>query len=131
MRRLFSVAVATAVIALLWTAADVCPQGFHPEGESVCMYNHFSGIVYDCDHNPAQGETVTLRFPDGSTETDVTNSEGKYCFAKPIPIPGGTGWEPGYYGLETRCNVKLVYRAGDGDIDIDLSVCCPKPGFLK
>jgi hypothetical protein len=95
--------------------------------ERICQFNSFTGYVLDCDNNPVPGEIVTLTYPNGSKKTDVTDSQGKFCFAEAISLPPGYGWEPGYYGLTTRCMGKLVYRDGDGDIEVDLSVCCPDP----
>jgi hypothetical protein len=93
--------------------------------ETLCASNHFDGCVRDCDGNPDPGVTVTLTCPDGSQETGVTNSDGEYCFARPFHPSGQPSWEPGYYGLTAGCLGKLVYREGDGDIEVDLSSCCP------
>jgi hypothetical protein len=131
MKKCLSIIVVMGAALLLGAAHPVKAQGsqpghaIEPLDESICMFNHFSGVVSDCEHNPVSGETVTLTDPSGTQETDVTNSEGRYCFARPIPFPSGSAWEPGYYGLTTRCMGRLVYREGNGDINVNLSVCCP------
>ena len=123
--------VIMAVAFLSGIPGEISGQEPHPwppdslQGQSVCMSNHFGGRVHDCDGNPHPGVTVTLTSPDGSVETDVTNSEGKYCFARPISFTGEPSWETGYYGLTAGCLGQFVYREGNGDIEVDLSSCCP------
>jgi hypothetical protein len=132
MRKILAIMPALVLGLCVVAAYAVKPQDPHPSPadpigtETLCMYNHFDGEVHDCYGNPVPGVTVKITCPDGSVETCVTNSEGKYCFARPISFSGEPSWEPGYYGLTAGCLGEIVYRAGDGDIEVNLSTCCPK-----
>ena len=94
-----------------------------------CPPNHFKVDVVDCDGNPAPGVKVRLKPPDGSQETRVTDSNGRCCFARSNIVTNPTqeppSWEPGYYGLTAGGVGELVYRAGNGNIHVDLSSCPP------
>ena len=92
---------------------------------TICQANHFEVDVIDCHGDPDPGVTVTLTCPDGSQETRVTNAEGRCCFVRGFFPTGEPSWEPGYYGLTAGGVGELVYRAGNGNIHVDLSSCPP------
>ncbi|MGB2980267.1 MAG: carboxypeptidase-like regulatory domain-containing protein, partial [Candidatus Zixiibacteriota bacterium] len=80
----------------------------------------FWGIVYIQSGQTVPGVTVTLFFPDGSQEEDVTNKYGEYRFCRPLG-----GWVPGYYLIATeKCCEKWVYRAGAGNIQTNFVMPC-------
>ena len=133
MRQNISILLVAVLALCVVNAGSVKPADLHPspvvdsmEVETLCPWNSFDVSVSDCDGNPVAGVTVTLTCPDGSQETRVTNSDGKCCFARGISFSGEPSWPTGYYALTAGCLVKLVYRSSDGDIEVDLSTCCPK-----
>lgn len=96
---------------------------------ATCLDNYFEVDVVDCDGNPAPGVKVKLNCPDGSQETRVTDSNGRCCFARSNIVTNPTAeppsWEPGYYSLTAGGVGEVVYRAGNGNIHVDLSSCPP------